>query len=199
MNIKLLSIDFQNVTKRYGRIIILNNLNMHLDNQMINVLVGPNGMGKSTLIKCLIGALKYTGTIDTNIKRIAYCPEKYLLPDYMVVSNFFTLLPFNQQEVKRMLTEYQVNETKKMCELSKGMQQKIMLSFTILRNADAYVFDEPLNGLDDQSVDLFLKYLAIRLKQGKFIMLSTHNPQRFKTLPINTYQLGDYNCRGQIS
>ena len=78
---------------------------------------------------------------------------------------------------------------KKIKELSKGMKQKIILIQAIAKDVDAYFFDEPLNGLDDESINLFIDEINKLHQNGKFILISTHQFQRFNGLLNNIVKI----------
>ena len=69
------------------------------------------------------------------------------------------------------------------------MKQKIILIQAIAKDVDAYFFDEPLNGLDDESINLFIEEIDKMYQRGKFILISTHQFQRFQGLPNNIVKI----------
>ena len=151
--------------------------------------MAPNGYGKSTLLKCIMGFLNYQGSIIKNFNYLAYCPERFIFPEFMKIGDFLNLIPLDFSKVRILLDKFNLNKEKYMHELSKGMRQKVLLIFTITRFADGYLFDEPLNGLDDQSIKVFVEEINELHKKGKLILISTHNPDRFKDLPIKLVNL----------
>ena len=154
---KLLTIELNNVSKKYRNKIVFNNLNLTMDNNKVNFLVSPNGVGKSTLIKMMLGLIVYKGTISTNCKSYAYCPEKVILPNFIKVIDFISLFDLNKEEALILLKKFNVDSELKISNLSKGMHQKIILVQCLISNVDAYFFDEPLNGLDEESEKIFIE------------------------------------------
>lgn len=192
MNTKLWQIEIANLTKKYGKRVILKNLSLTITSDKINLLRGHNGLGKSTLLQCLAGLIKYQGLVTTNFSELAYCPERFILPEYILVRDLFALIPLNQTLVSGLLTRFKVDPGLRMKALSKGMHQKILLTLTLAREVDAYLFDEPLNGLDDEAIQVFVDTINNLYLQGKMIIIATHNPSCFQSLNIKTIMLGDY-------
>lgn len=192
MNTKLWQIEIIDLTKKYGKRTIFNHLNLTIDSTKINLLRGYNGLGKSTLLQCIAGLCKYQGQIKTNYAEIAYCPERFILPEFIRVKDLFTLIPINIQKKDFLLSSFKVDPNQKIKALSKGMHQKILLTLTITREVDAYLFDEPLNGLDDDSIKVFMDALHELYLEGKMVLIATHNPLSFQSLNNKIIQLGDY-------
>ena len=115
-----------------------------------------------------------------------------LSPAGILVKDLFTLIPLNQTKVQLLLSQFRVNQNLRIKALSKGMHQKILLTLTIAREVDTYLFDEPLNGLDDDSIKVFIDALQELYSDGKLIIIATHNPNYFQTLNIKTIMLGEY-------
>lgn len=189
MNIKSQKIEFIKVSKRYNKQWIFKNYSNEINNEKINYLIAENGAGKSTLIKMILNLVDYKGKIKTNIKTKTYVPEKINLPYFIKVEDFFNLISLNNDRKDELITKFKIDENKKIKELSKGMKQKIILIQAIAKDVDAYFFDEPLNGLDDESINLFIEEIDKMYQRGKFILISTHQFQRFQGLPNNIVKI----------
>lgn len=176
----LRQVQIKNLTKKYGKKIIINNLNLTIDNIKYNIIKGHNGCGKSTLIKCIMNLVKYDGEIINN-NSICYVPEKIYLPPLIKVSDFLNIL---SKDRNKLINEYLIKfnilkyKDKYINKLSLGTKQKIMIISSLMNNSDMYIFDEPLNGLDDFSVDVFLEELKLLKKQGKIILIILHDSSR---------------------
>lgn len=190
MNTKLIQI--RNLTKKYKNVWVFKNLNMEINNTKANLLLAPNGVGKSTLIKCISGFIKYDGIILKNFENDCLCPEKYSFPDYLKIKDIFDFFDIDYEYALKLLKSFKVDENKFACELSKGMHQKILLTIIVTQDMDAYYFDEPLNGLDDESINIFVNELGKLQKRDKLILISTHNPESFSKLSPNIINLRDY-------
>lgn len=174
-------IQIENLTKKYGKKIIFENINILINSKNIYFLISENGTGKTTFFKTLLKETKYLGTIiDAKIKYV-YLPEKVVLPSYVTAFNFVKSFleldkKFIQEEVELYFEELEITKYKDvfMQNLSKGTKQKVLLIKTLLSNGDAYLFDEPLSGLDLKSrikvINLFEKLFL----KGKIVIIATH-------------------------
>lgn len=203
-------IELKNVTKYYGKTEIFKNVNLIFDSKYYNFLIGENGSGKSTLIKCIIDEIKYSGVINKKDYSISYSPEKIILPDYVTVYNFLSLLVMNKKAIysslSKIIEEYLIKfniekyKNKIIHELSKGTKQKIILIQTLLSDSDIYIFDEPLSGLDEDSKKSFLDELRKLKKLSKIIIISTHHYKQYNfkykkiyTFPLKEDILNEFN------
>lgn len=185
--------------------IVFKNINMTLKNDKIHFLIGPNGCGKSTLIKCILNLINYEGKIDISSTKIAYAPEKLIMPDYLKVNQFLlTLLNAKHQNINDI--EIKMNNYLKLFtienyantnlhKLSKGTKQKINLLQALLEEADIYIFDEPLSGLDTESKKVFKELVYELKKKEKLIIISTHHLRDYRFRNKNIIEMGNENVR----
>ena len=188
-----LKIEIKHFTKKYRRKFIYNDFNFEIDNQKINILKSPNGYGKSTLIKAILGIIKYQGRIKTNIKSFSFLPEFINLPSYVRVDKFLDEMNIPSDKYQELLKLFHVDPNKTINELSKGMRQKVLIVDVILSDAQCYIFDEPLNGLDDESCLIFVKLIQDLFNLGKLIIIATHQVERFNISNLNIIKLGEVN------
>jgi len=199
-------ISINNLQKSYK-----NNLILYIDNFIFKknksyLIVGSNGSGKSTMIKCLLGINKLTkGKVTINTKNIAYVPEKYFFPEFCSIEKFLkSILSLYELEQNEYMIDYycelfSLNKHKPLTKLSKGMQQKVLIIQSLIHNADLYIFDEPLNGLDNSSQNLFFKLIEEIKKSGKTILVTTHYPSLYNNIfdyyiKLNNKSLNYENC-----
>lgn len=195
------------LTKKYGNNVIFENVSLELTSSNINFLIGGNGTGKSTFIKCLLDEIKYDGRIEKENLVFSYSPEKIILPDYITINNFLLLLQVDKKITindKEKLIDYylalfNIEKYKNivMCKLSKGTRQKVILIQALMNKADIYIFDEPLSGLDDISRKHFIEEVKKLKLQSKLIIISTHHLKeyRFKEKKVLRFPLkGDLIC-----
>ena len=176
------------LTKNYGRKIALNQIYLNLDRGKIIGLLGPNGSGKTTLIKIMNGLLQPTAGdilinglkpgVDTKY-RISYLPEKsYLHPGMKVmeiVEYFHDFYPdFQVDTAYDMLARLQIQPYERLKNLSKGTKEKVQLILVMSRNADLYILDEPIAGVDPASRDYILHTIVGNYNRNATILLSTH-------------------------
>ena len=176
------------LTKNYGRKIALNQIYLNLERGKIIGLLGPNGSGKTTLIKIMNGLLKPTAGeilinglrpgVDTKY-RISYLPERtYLHPGMKVmeiVEYFSDFYPdFQVDRAYDMLAHLQIQPYERLKNLSKGTKEKVQLILVMSRNADLYILDEPIAGVDPASRDYILHTIVGNYNRNASILLSTH-------------------------
>lgn len=177
-----------NLNKSYGRTAVLKNLNLTLNQGEIIGLLGPNGCGKTTLMKILAGLINdYHGEVkvlDIPIgirtkEKISYLPEKTYLSDWMKTGYAIDMMAdfyqdFDKKKALELLSRFELSPTQKLKSMSKGMQEKMQLILVMSRNARLYVLDEPLSGVDAAARDAILDVILKNYAQDAAILLSTH-------------------------
>lgn len=180
--------EIRGLTKVYGSKIAVNNMNLMIPRGKIIGLLGPNGSGKSTLIKMMNGLLTPTaGTILINgiepgvatKARVAYLPERTYLQNWMKVKElvdffgeFYT--DFDKERAYAMLASLDISLDAQLKTLSKGTKEKVQLILVMSRNADLYILDEPIAGVDPAARDYILKTIITNYNENSTILLSTH-------------------------
>ena len=197
----MLQIEISNLNKKYGKKEVIKNLNLHITNDQYNFITGANGTGKSTLIKCINGIINYHGYINNNQYTISYCPEKVMLPEFITLKNFLLLLaktnkiPHSSVESKlnEYINKFNINQYVKtpIIKLSQGTRQKILLIQSIIKEADVYIFDEPLTGLDKDSQNIFFNELSKLKDDKKLILIITHQITKYPFDNINKIELNN--------
>lgn len=179
-------LQINNLSKKYHRKYVLKNVNIKLESNVINIIIGENGCGKSTLIKCINDLITYEGNIKKDLE-VSYFPEKINLPLNLKVIDFLLLISKNKKKIRKINLEYFLNIfklnqhlNKKIKELSFGTKQKIILIQTLLEDSDIYIFDEPLNGLDDEMSKILMNEINQLFDLKKLIIIVSHDHQRFK-------------------
>lgn len=178
----------KNITKNYGDKEILKNINLTISSGKIIGLLGKNGTGKTTLIKLINGLLTpTTGEILVNGKplgiesklSISYLPERTYLDKSMTVNDtvkYFTEFyqNFNPEKAYKLLKDLNLDCNQKLQKMSKGMQEKVQLVLVMSREADLYILDEPLGGVDPATRDYILDTILSNFKDGSSVLISTH-------------------------
>lgn len=182
-------LEATNLTKIYSpNKIAVNNLSLTLERGGIIGLLGPNGSGKTTLIKMINGLLNpSSGTLTINgfspgvetKKVIAYLPECTYLQNHLKVSeiiDFFTDFyeDFQKDRAFTMLDSLNISIDSKLKTLSKGTKEKVQLILVMSRNADLYILDEPIAGVDPAARDFILRTIITNYNPNATILLSTH-------------------------
>lgn len=182
-------VEIRGLTKAFGgKNIAVNNLTLDIPRGKIIGLLGPNGSGKTTLIKMMNGLLTPTcGTIAVNgqapgvetKKRIAYLPERTYLQNNMKVHEIVDLFldfyeDFSKERAYDMLKSLDISPDSKLKTLSKGTKEKVQLILVMSRQADLYILDEPIAGVDPAARDYILKTIITNYDENASILLSTH-------------------------
>ena len=177
-----------NLTKSYGRITALNNVNLVIPRGKIIGLLGPNGSGKTTLIKLINGLLTPTDgllTIDGDApgavtkSKVSYLPDSSYLNSWMtveqIVNMFIDFYPdFRPELAYKMLSNLDIDKNVKLKTLSKGNKEKVCLILVMSRNAQLYVLDEPIAGVDPATRDYIITTIINNYNPRASVLMSTH-------------------------
>lgn len=189
-------IEVEHVTKRYAEHTALDDVSLSIESGRVFGLLGPNGAGKTSLIRIInritapdSGAIRFDGhpLCESDVARIGYLPEERGLYRKMKVGEHAIYLArlkgLSKQEAKRRLEvwfeKFDIMPwwSKKVEELSKGMQQKVQFVCTVLHEPDLLIFDEPFSGFDPVNAELLKREMLALKDAGKTIIFSTHNMQ----------------------
>lgn len=181
-------VEINNLTKEFGSITALDGVALTLEKGQIVGLLGPNGSGKTTLIKLMNGLLTPTaGTISINDhepgvetkKVVAYLPDRNALPDYMTTTqlvdlyqDFFT--DFNRTKAETMIADLGIDMKQQMKKMSKGTKEKLQLCLVMAREAEVYLLDEPIGGVDPATRDYILRTIISNYNEDAVVIISTH-------------------------
>jgi ABC-type multidrug transport system ATPase subunit len=185
-------IHVRNLTKRYGRVTALENVNLDVARGEALLLLGTNGAGKSTLLRCLLGILPYEGKISIDgldplengrdvRRRIGYMPQSGgLYADLTIRESlrfFSELRGASYESALRSLEEVRLMDAldSKVSDLSGGMAQKLAFALALLGNPSILLLDEPTASLDAGSRERLLEKLGALKAAGTTILLSTHS------------------------
>lgn len=181
-------LEVKHLTKTFDGKKILDDVNLVIPEGKIVGLLGKNGVGKSTLIKSINDLL----TIDAgeilfkgkklgvySKEHISYLPERTYLDKSMKVCeviDYFTEFykDFDKERAYRLLKDLKLDSDKRIIKMSKGMQEKLQLILVMSRDADLYILDEPLSGVDPATRDYILDTILSNFKEGASIIISTH-------------------------
>lgn len=181
-------LEIKNLRKSYGSHEVLKGITFDIPKGQIVGLLGPNGCGKSSMIKSIVGLINdYQGEILINgqapgvesKKVVAYLPERNYLPPSMTpksainyVADFYK--NFDKEKALAMAQTFELNMKQKLKTMSKGQQEKLHLILVMCRKADLYVLDEPLGGVDVVARDFILETILRNHAENSTILLSTH-------------------------
>ncbi len=181
-------IKAQGLRKSYGKKVVLDDVNFEIEEGSIVGLLGPNGCGKTTLIKILTGLIKdHTGMIKIANEEpgaytksiVAFLPDKSYLPEWMrpvdAISYFADFYSdFDKDKAQRMVVDFGLDPKQKLKTMSKGQQEKLNLILVMCRQAKLYILDEPLGGLDPAARSAILDLIMDNYAQNATVLLSTH-------------------------
>lgn len=176
------------VEKSYGKKKVLKGMSFEIGKGKIVGFLGPNGCGKTTLVKLINGLIPITsGNIrvcgyeigkDTKA-RVSYLPERTYLNNWMRVKDileFFDDLydDFDRSKAEQMLYDMKINLRDKLKNMSKGTKEKVQLILVMSRDADLYILDEPIAGVDPAARSYIMKTILTNLPEESSLLIVTH-------------------------
>ncbi len=181
-------IEISGLTKDFGNLRALDSVDISLEKGQIVGLLGPNGSGKTTLIKILNGLLTPTeGSVLINgmvpgvetKKIVAYLPDRNALPDYMTTDQLMGLYQdffedFDRLKAEAMIDDLGIDRKQTMKKMSKGTKEKLQLCLVMARQAQVYLLDEPIGGVDPATRDYILKTIISNYNEDAVVIISTH-------------------------
>ncbi|MDO4219644.1 MAG: ABC transporter ATP-binding protein [Candidatus Saccharibacteria bacterium] len=181
-------LECKHLCKSFDRRVVLDDVSLKIDKGKIIGLLGKNGAGKSTLIKLVndlltidSGQILFKGKpIGVNSKaHISYLPERTYLDKTMTIAQAFKMFTdfytdFDIDRARTLLEDLDLTEDMKISKMSKGMQEKLQLILVMSRDADLYILDEPLGGVDPATRDHILDTILSNFKEGSSVIISTH-------------------------
>ncbi len=189
-------LSIKDLKKEFGAKEVLKGVQLDVYKGQIIGYIGPNGAGKSTTVKIILGLEEEysgqvtlfgedisTGSVEYK-KRIGYVPEMADLYDNLTAEEYLTFMgelygleqERAQKKAEKLMSLFGLSEVyeSRIASFSKGMKQKVLIISSLLHNPDVLFLDEPINGLDANSVMIFKELLAQLAEQGKTIFYSSH-------------------------
>lgn len=185
-------ISIQRMTKRFGKFTAVDGVSLEIKEGEIFALLGPNGSGKTTTMKSIVGLVKPTsGRILVNgidvqahpkeaKSAVSYLPQRVVFPENLTareIVRFFGRLrgvPISKSDEVLEKARFNGFSDKQVAEFSGGMIQRLGLAVIALPNAQVLLLDEPTASLDPQGVKRFREFVLEQKEQGKTIVFSTH-------------------------
>ena len=184
-------LEIQGLSKSYGKNLAVDDVSLTVPDGQIGILLGPDGAGKSTIIKSIAGLLRYKGVIriqgfparQTEAKKVfGYVPEIPNMFDALTVREHIEYIRMAYQsgitdeEVEKILRDFEMEDKQDKLgnELSKGMMQKVSICCALAVKPKVILLDEPMVGLDPAAIKM-LKEVVLKLRdQGVTVLISTH-------------------------
>ena len=162
-------VEFKNVYKKYGKTDALKGIDINIPKGKIVGLLGPNGSGKTTMIK---------PGIETK-KIVSYLPERTYLNDWMKVKDIIDFFKdfyedFDEVKALQMLRTLDIDENRRLKTLSKGTKEKVQLILVMARKADLYILDEPIGGVDPAARSFILDTILKNFDENSTLLIATH-------------------------
>jgi Cu-processing system ATP-binding protein len=184
-------IEIRNINKKFGKLEVLKNVNLSCKSGECIALIGPNGCGKTTLIKSILGmVLPDKGSIEFNGKsvlgeyiyreNIGYMPQIGRYPDNMTIGQIIEMIKkirnSNQELDEDLLKAFELEKMfdKQMRTLSGGTTQKVSAVLAFLFNPEVLILDEPTAGLDPLASEILKEKIIKEKEKGKLIFITSH-------------------------
>ena len=181
-------VEIKNLSKKFENKEVLKDINLTIPKGKIIGLLGKNGVGKTTLIKLINDLLTPTtgeilikgNKVGVESKKIiSYLPERTYLNKQMKVSEVISYFEdfyddFDRKKAEKLLKDLDLDINQNLSKMSKGMQEKVQLVLVMSRNADLYILDEPLGGVDPATRDYILDTILSNFKENASVIISTH-------------------------
>lgn len=181
-------LECKGLTRKFNHFFALSNVDLTLERGEIIGLLGPNGSGKTTLIKLINGLLLPTdGQITVNgsvpgvetKKIVSYLPERGCLDERRRISELISYYSdfysdFDVSRAHTMLKDLDIDPSLRLKTLSKGTKEKVQLILVMSRDAQLYVLDEPIGGVDPAVRDYILRTILTNYKEDASVLISTH-------------------------
>ncbi|MCU9816504.1 MULTISPECIES: ABC transporter ATP-binding protein [Paraclostridium] len=180
--------EFNDVYKKYGKKQVLEEFNLSIPKGKIVGLLGPNGSGKTTMIKLLNGLTQcdkgnvFINGLKPSVKTkeiVSYLPDRNYLNEDMNVKELLKLFSdfykdFDINKAKEMIKNLNLEENEKIKSMSKGTKEKVGLILVMSRNAKLYILDEPIGGVDPASRAYIIKTILKNFNEDSTLLIATH-------------------------
>lgn len=183
---KIITID--NLTKKYKETLAIDDLSLEIEKGKVVGLLGPNGSGKSTLLKLIVGLLKKdAGKILIDGKSpgvetksmISYLPDSYYLYEKLTVRDTIDMYgdfykDFDKKQSDKLLDYLSIPRDKMTKDLSKGLRERLLISLNLSRDADIFIMDEPVDGVDPVAKQAVIDMIIEKMAKDKTFIITTH-------------------------
>lgn len=183
---KIITID--NLTKKYKDTLAIDDLSLEIEKGKVVGLLGPNGSGKSTLLKLIVGLLrKDSGKIVIDGKspgietksKISYLPDSYYLYEKLTVRETIDMYgdfykDFDKNQSDKLLDYLSIPRDKMTKDLSKGLRERLLISLNLSRDADIFIMDEPVDGVDPVAKQAVIDMIIEKMAKDKTFIITTH-------------------------
>lgn len=209
-------IEIRNVSKNFGKLNVLKNIDLTCSPGQCIALIGPNGCGKTTLIKCILGMvipasgeIYFDGKSITNDymyrHEIGYMPQVGRYPDNMSIGQVFAMIKdirnANEKLDEELVESFELQgmQNKKMRTLSGGTVQKVSASLSFLFSPEVLILDEPTAGLDPLAAEILKEKIVKEKEKGKLIFITSHLLSELEELVTHVIMMHEGSIRFNMS
>ncbi len=202
-----MKIEVKNVSKKFKKNYVLKDVNLEFEEGKIYGLIGRNGSGKSVLLKMLCGFyepssgsiyfddvdIKINGSFPPSTRSLIEKPN--FLPNYTGFENLKILAKIqnliSDDDIIKTLKRVNLYDdmNKKYCEYSLGMKQKLGIAQVLMENPKVMIFDEPFNGIEDETAQSIRQLLLDEKKKNKIIIIASHIKEDIEKLTDVVYKV----------
>ncbi len=184
-------IEVNQISKKYGRKRVLDKVSFIAENSQITCLIGLNGVGKSTILKAIMGLTPiHSGYIQIDgqpndkrmYEKVAFISDSLTMPSQLKISETIDFMAdyyvkWNGKRAQELLAFFKLNEQDRVGDLSKGSAAKVNLLLGLSLDADYVLMDEPFSGIDMFSREQIAKIFTSDLLEGRGVIMTTHEIQ----------------------
>lgn len=184
-------IEVNRISKKYGKKQVLNDVSFKAEKSQITCLIGLNGVGKSTVLKAIMGLTPiHSGSILIDgqpinkhlYEKVAFIPDTLTMPSQMKIGETKDFMQdyyvnWNEKRAQELLAFFKLNEKERIGDLSKGSAAKVNLMLGLSLDADYVLMDEPFSGMDMFSREQIANVFASDLLEGRGVIITTHEIQ----------------------
>lgn len=200
-------IEVRSANKAFKETQALKNVTLSFEKGKIHGIIGRNGSGKTVLFKCICGLMRLdSGTITVDGKQVGKDIEipgglgiiieaPGFLPNYSGFKNLKFLANINRkigdQDIKAFIKKVGLDpeEKKHVGKYSLGMRQRLGIAQAIMEDPDILIFDEPMNGLDNEGVKDIRKLFLELKENGKTLLIASHNAEDIHVLCDTVHEM----------
>lgn len=212
------AVSVKNLTKRYGKLVAVKDVNFEIRRGETVALLGSNGAGKTTILKCLLGMLPFEGEAKVNgldvqvegkkvRQLVGYVPQEIRFHGDLTVKetvNFYARLrKVKAEQAERILNEWGLSEIadKPIKTLSGGMKQRLAIALALLPDPPILLLDEPTSNLDQKARQELLELLEKLKDKSKTVLICSHHWEETKRLAdrVVVLESGKKVAEGKLS
>jgi ABC-2 type transport system ATP-binding protein len=181
-------IEVKNIKKKFGRKQVLKGVSFTAKKGEITCLIGVNGVGKTTILKAIMGLTPYYGgeilingkrINKTAYEKITFIPDAFIMPSSMKISEAMAFMKdfyagWNEERARELLEFFRLREEDRIANLSKGNVAKVNLLLGLALDADFVLMDEPFSGIDIFTREQIAEVFTSHLIEDRGVIITTH-------------------------